>query len=78
MITSCIDQVYSEDESWIASECSKKELMDFVEQLTPTQFRQIEKFFETIPKLSHELVIMNPNTGAENKVVIEGLTSFFA
>jgi hypothetical protein len=78
MITSCIDQVYSEDESWVASECSKKELMDFVEQLSPAQFRQIEKFFETIPKLSHELVIVNPNTGVENKVVIEGLTSFFA
>ena len=77
LICACIDQVYSEDESWIGSECSKKELSEFVEQLTSKQFKQIEKFFETMPKLSHLIEIKNPNTGVESEVVLEGLPAFF-
>lgn len=77
LIISSIEQVYSEEESWSASDCTKKELMEFIEQLTPTQFKSIERFFETIPKLSHEIVIKNPNTGEESSVIIEGLSSFF-
>jgi len=77
LIVTCIEQVYNNDESWSASDCTKKELMEFVEKLTPLQFKQIEKFFETIPKLSHILEIKNPNTEVVSKVVIEGLPSFF-
>lgn len=78
MICSCIEQVYNEEESWTASDVTKKELVEFLEQLTTSQFKQIEKFFETMPKLSHTLTIKNPNTGIENEIVLEGLTSFFA
>ena len=77
LIVSCIEQVYTEEESWLASDCSKKELLEFVESLTSNQFKEIEKFFETMPKLSHEIEIKNPNTGVESKVVIEGLSAFF-
>lgn len=78
LITSCIEQVYSEEESWAASDCTKKELTEFVEQLTSNQFKEIENFFQTMPKLSHILKIKNPNTGVESEVLLEGLTSFFA
>ena len=78
MIISCIEQIYSEDESWAASDVTKKELSDFLEQLTSSQFKDIEKFFETMPKLSHIISIKNPNTGVESEVVLEGLSSFFA
>jgi hypothetical protein len=78
MICSCIEQVYNEEESWSSSDCTKKELTDFLEQLTTNQFKQIESFFETMPKLSHTLKLKNPNTGVESEVVLEGLTSFFA
>jgi len=78
VICSCIEQIYSEEESWSASDCSKKELVDFLESLSSKQFKQIEKFFETMPKLSHTIKVTNPNTGNENKIVLEGLTSFFA
>lgn len=77
MICSCVEQIYNEEESWSASDVTKKELTAFIEQLTSSQFKQIEKFFETMPKLSHTLKITNPNTGVENSVVLEGLTSFF-
>jgi hypothetical protein len=77
MICSCIEQVYSEEESWTASDLTKKELEEFLEQLTSSQFKEIEKFFETMPKLSHTLIVKNPNTDVENEIVLEGLTSFF-
>jgi hypothetical protein len=78
MICSCIEQVYNEDESWSSSDCTKKELEEFLEGLTTNQFKQIESFFETMPKLSHTINLKNPNTGVESEVVLEGLTSFFA
>lgn len=78
MICSCIEQIYSEDESWSATDVTKKELKEFLEQLTSQQFKQIERFFETMPKLSHTITVKNPNTEVESEVVLEGLTSFFA
>jgi hypothetical protein len=78
MICSCIEQIYSEEESWSATDSTKKELKEFLEQLTSHQFKQIEKFFETMPKLSHTVKLKNPNTEVESEVVLEGLTSFFA
>ena len=78
LILSCIEQVYSEDESWAASDCTSKELSDFIEQLTSNQFKEIEKFFATMPKLSHTLKVKNPNTDVESEVLLEGLSSFFA
>jgi hypothetical protein len=78
MIISCIDMVYDQEESWSASECSKKELEDFVEQMNTKQFKEIENFFTTMPKLSHTIKVKNPNTDAESEVVLEGLASFFS
>jgi len=78
MITSCIEMVYDEEESWSASDCSKKELVEFVDQLNSKQFKQIEIFFTTMPKLSHTIAVKNPNTGVESEVVLEGLASFFS
>ena len=77
LISSCIEQVYTEEESWAASDCTKKELNEFLEQLTSQQFKEIEKFFETMPKLSHILTVFNPNTGVESQVSLEGLAAFF-
>ena len=78
MITSCIEMIYNQEESWEASDYSKKELEEFIEQLNTKQFKEIEKFFTTMPKLSHTLVVKNPSTGVESEVVLEGLASFFS
>lgn len=78
MICDCVEQIYSEEESWTSSDVTKKELKEFLEQLTSQQFKEIERFFETMPKLSHKIKIKNPNTDVESEVVLEGLTSFFA
>jgi hypothetical protein len=78
LIASCIDKIYTEDEVWSAADVTKKELIDFIEQMNSSQFKEIEKFFETMPKLSHKVKVTNPNTEVESEVVIEGLASFFA
>ena len=77
LVASCIEQVYSEEESWSSSDCTKKELKDFLEQLDSKQFKMVEKFFETMPKLSHTVTVTNPNTKIECKIVLEGLQNFF-
>ena len=78
LIATCIDKVYTEEEVWETANCTKKELMDFVEGMNSTQFKKIEDFFTSMPKLSHTVKIKNPNTGVESEVVLEGLASFFA
>jgi len=77
LIASCIDQVYSEEESWTQNDCTKKELTEFLEQLNSSQFKEIEQFFDTMPKLSHKVKVMNPNTKVESEIVLEGLQNFF-
>ena len=78
LISSCIDKIYTEEEVWAASDVTKKELIEFLEQMNSAQFKEIEKFFETMPKLSHKIKITNPKTQVESEVVLEGLASFFA
>ena len=78
MVANTIEMVYNDEEMFSASECTKKELKEWVETLTSAQFQKIEKFFETMPKLTHTLKVVNPNTKKENTVVLEGLSDFFA
>ena len=77
LIASCIDKIYNQEEVWSTSDCTKKEITDFLEQMNSVQFKEVEKFFTTMPKLSHEVKITNPNTDVESTVVLEGLSSFF-
>jgi|TARA_B100000035_G_C20849469_1_gene486768 hypothetical protein len=78
MIVSCIEMIYSEEESWMASDSTTKELKEFVEQMNTKQFQDIETFFSTMPKLSHTVKVKNPNTGVTNSITLEGLASFFS
>ncbi len=78
MITSSIDMIYSDEESWSASDSTKKELEEFVEQLNTKQFKMVEKFFATMPKLSHTIKVTNPQTNVESDVILEGLAAFFS
>ena len=78
LIATCIDKIYTEDEVWASADCTKKEMKDFLEQMNSNQFKEIEKFFETMPKLSHSIKVTNPKTKVKSEVVLEGLASFFA
>ena len=77
LIASCIDKIYDEEEVWVASDCTRKEITEFLESMNSSQFKKIEEFFTTMPKLSHTIKVKNPNTKVESEVVLEGLASFF-
>ena len=78
MITSCIDIIYNEEESWSAADSTQKELEEFIEQLNTKQFKEVENFFTTMPKLTHKVKVKNPKTEVESEVVLEGLAAFFS
>ena len=77
LIGSCINKIYNEDEVWVAADCSKKEINEFLDSMNSNQFKEVEKFFETMPKLSHTVKVKNPKTKVESDVGLEGLASFF-
>ena len=77
LIIACIDQIYNEEESWNSSDCTKKEMVDFLDQLNSKQFKDIERFFDTMPKLSHTIKVTNPKTKVKSEITLEGLSSFF-
>ena len=77
VVISSIDMIYNEEESWNGSESTKKELEDFIDQLNTKQFKLIENFFDTMPKLSHKIKVKNPKTEKESMVILEGLAAFF-
>ena len=78
MLSTCIDMIYDDQESWDASESTKEELDAFIDQLNTKQFQEVEQFFKTMPKFSHTLKVKNPQTDVESEVVLEGLASFFS
>ena len=78
MLSTCIDMIYDQEESWDASESTKEELGEFIDQLNTKQFKEVEHFFKTMPKLTHTLKVKNPKTDVESEVVLEGLVSFFS
>lgn len=77
LIATCIDKIYNEDEVWATADCTKKEVKEFLESMNSSQFKEIEKFFETMPKLKHTIKVTNPKTKVKSEVVLEGLASFF-
>ena len=73
----CMDKINSEEEVWATADCTKKEVNEFLESMNSSQFKEIEKFFETMPKLQHTVQVTNPKTKVKSDVVLEGLASFF-
>ena len=79
VISGCILQIYEEEgkKTYDSKDQTKKELSEFIEQLSTKQFKDVQKFFETMPKLKHEITITNPKTKKESKITLTGLNDFF-
>ena len=78
VVADCIETIYNEEDAWDAKDYTPKERIEFVEQLNSKQYKAVETFFETMPKLSHTLKVTNPQTKVESEVVLEGLAAFFS
>ena len=78
VVADCMDTIYTGEDAWEAKDYTPAERIDFVNQLNSKQYKEIEKFFSTMPKLSHTIEVVNPNTKKKSNVVLEGLADFFA
>ncbi len=74
IIQDCLENIF--DEETVYDDMSKKEMSEFIEQMTTDQFEKVTSFFTTMPKLKHTVKVTNPNTGVENEIVLEGMQSF--
>ena len=79
VIVTCIDKIYDKkgEEVYDSKDSSQKELMDFVEGMNTQQFQDVQAFFDSMPKLRHEVTVVNPKTKVENVVALSGLNDFF-
>ena len=79
VISSCILQIYDKkgEEVFDAKDQTQEELTNFIGDLNSKQFKDLQNFFETMPKLQHTVIVKNPKTEVENKVVLQGLNDFF-
>ena len=77
VVANCMDTIFTQEDAWDVRDYTPQERLDFVEQLNSKQYKDVEKFFETMPKLSHKIEVINPNTKKKCSVVLEGLADFF-
>ena len=77
LVADCMETVFTKEDAWDSNDYSPEERMKFIEQLSSKQFKEVEKFFATMPKLSHTIEVTNPNTKKKSNIVLEGLADFF-
>ena len=80
VISTCVAQVYDKkgEEIFDAKDQTKEELIEFIEQLNTKQFAELQKFFDTMPKLKHVVKVENPETKVKSDILLQGLSDFFA
>ena len=77
LVAECMETVFTKEDAWDSNDYSPEERMQFIEQLSSKQFKEVEKVFATRPKLSHTIEVTNPNTKKKSSIVLEGLADFF-
>ena len=77
VVADCMDTIFDGEDAWEAKDYSSQERLDFVQQLNSQQYKKVEKFFSTMPKLSKTIEVINPNTQEKSSIVLEGLADFF-
>ena len=77
VVADCMDTIFTGEDAWDAKDYTPSERLEFVEQLNSQQYKKVEKFFSTMPKLSHTIEGVNPNTKKKGSIVLEGLADFF-
>ena len=79
VIASCVAQIYDKkgEDVYDAKDSTKQEIVDFLESLNSKQFLEIQKFFDTMPKLTHTVSIENPETKVKSDITLTGLNDFF-
>ena len=79
VVGTCILQIYEKngEKVYEAKDQTKKEISEFIESLQTKHFQKLQIFFNTMPKLKHEITLKNPKTKKESKMTLNGLNDFF-
>ena len=77
VLTECVDHIYEGDKIYPAKDSTPQEIKEFFEGLSQDSFVKIKSFFDTMPRLRHEVEVTNPVTKVKSKVVLSGLNDFF-
>jgi len=77
MITNAIETIYEGEKVYQAKDSTKEELREFVDNLTAEQMKNLNKLYNTMPRLEHKIEVENPKTGVKSEVVLKGLADFF-
>ena len=79
VIASCVSQIYDKkgEDVYDAKDSTNQELIDFLESLNSKQFKEVQKFFDTMPRLTHTVTIENPKTKVKSDITLSGLNDFF-
>ena len=77
IVKDCISQIHDAENVYAKSDMDAKELDEFIDSLTHSQFEKVQEFFDTMPKVKHTVNVKNPNTGVMNEIVVEGMQNFF-
>jgi hypothetical protein len=77
MIGQCVERIYDGETIYERADFTQKELDVFLESLNTKQFEEVQEFFNTMPKISHDVEFTNPKTKKKNKITLEGMQSFF-
>ena len=72
----CIDSIYDKDKVYPAADSSEEELVEFIDALDHNSFEKIQKFFDTMPKLYHELHYKN-ELGNDRTIKLDSVKDFF-
>jgi len=75
VIPKCIKSVYEGEK--IIEDFTDDEIDDFVNNFNSGQFKKVQDFFTTMPKLKHDVEVDNPITKVKSTVTLEGVQSFF-
>jgi len=76
LLVLCVQEIHDGDDVFQRIDMTDKEIEEFIDSLTTDQFKNVTKFFETMPKLRHTIEVTNPNTNVKSEVMLEGLQSF--
>ncbi len=77
LIIDCVDYIWDGDDIFKAKDHTKKELNEFIDSLSSGQFEKIRDFFESMPRLSHDVDWKCPRCGKSKTLVLTGVDSFF-
>lgn len=78
MAATCVQSIADTEQVYDCANTPKAELLEFFDGMSSSQFKKVQEFFETMPKLSHTIQVVNPKTKVESEVKLEGLSAFFA